>query len=125
MTSLPTPGPRSGDTAPLTKKEREAKVEGAREVLSGDDMYVGGELELGEKLARTILRYEATIAEIEAEFARRSDSPTAPTDAERTLTSIATMLGWMNIPPRHVLEAEISALKALAKGASPSSEPRS
>jgi hypothetical protein len=40
----------------------------------------------------------------------------AKTAAERTLKSIATMLGWENVPPQHVLEAEIAALKARAKG---------
>lgn len=39
--------------------------------------------------------------------------------AERTLASIATMLGWMNIPPQHVLEAEIGALKARAEATPP------
>lgn len=34
--------------------------------------------------------------------------------AERTVKSIATMLGWMNVPPQDVLEAEIRALKARA-----------
>jgi hypothetical protein len=36
---------------------------------------------------------------------------------ERTVKSIATMLGWENVPPQHVLEAEIRALKARASGA--------
>ena len=31
---------------------------------------------------------------------------------ERTIASIATMLGWDNVPPRDVLERNIAALKA-------------
>jgi hypothetical protein len=34
------------------------------------------------------------------------------TEAERTIASIAAMLGWMNVPPRETLEADIRALKA-------------
>ena len=41
-------------------------------------------------------------------------APTKATDAERTVASIAAMLGWMNVPPRHVLEADVAALKARA-----------
>jgi len=37
---------------------------------------------------------------------------------ERTLKSIATMLGWMNVPPRETLEREINALKKRAEGPS-------
>lgn len=33
-------------------------------------------------------------------------------DAQRTLDSLAVMLGWGNTPPRHIFEAEIRALKA-------------
>jgi hypothetical protein len=33
-------------------------------------------------------------------------------EAEMTLVSLGTMLGWMNIPPRHIFEAEIRAMKA-------------
>lgn len=34
------------------------------------------------------------------------------TPADRTLKSLATMLGWVNVPPQHIFEAEIRALKA-------------
>lgn len=36
----------------------------------------------------------------------------------RTVKSIATMLGWMNVPPRHVLEADIRGLKHRAASVS-------
>lgn len=36
-------------------------------------------------------------------------------EAERTVASIAAMLGWMNVPPRDVLERDIAALKARVK----------
>lgn len=32
--------------------------------------------------------------------------------SNRILKSIATMLGWVNVPPQHIIEAEIAALKA-------------
>lgn len=35
--------------------------------------------------------------------------------SERTLRSLAAMLGWGNVPPRHIFELEINALKAMAK----------
>ena len=35
-------------------------------------------------------------------------------EAERTLKSLATMLGWGNVPPRETLERDIAALKARA-----------
>jgi hypothetical protein len=35
-------------------------------------------------------------------------------EAERTVKSIATMLGWENVPPREILEREINVLKARA-----------
>lgn len=35
--------------------------------------------------------------------------------AARTLASIAAMLGWLNMPPRDVLEADVRALKARVK----------
>lgn len=38
----------------------------------------------------------------------------SPFMAGRSVYSIATMLGWANVPPLHVLEAEIRALKARA-----------
>lgn len=38
-------------------------------------------------------------------------------DAERTVASIAAMLGWGNVPPRETLEADIRALKARALSA--------
>lgn len=68
-----------------------------------------------------------THAEQATQCLTRADDPlrstlanrTAPdhtaTEADRTLTSIATMLGWGNVPPRHMLESEIAALKARAK----------
>lgn len=40
----------------------------------------------------------------------------ADEDAARTVRSIAAMLGWMNVPPLRVLEADIRALKARAEG---------
>lgn len=42
------------------------------------------------------------------------DTTEAQEDPERTLKSLAVMLGWENVPPRHILEAEIRALKARA-----------
>lgn len=38
-----------------------------------------------------------------------------PSEAERTVRSLAAMLGWMNVPPRETLEMEIRTLKALAR----------
>jgi hypothetical protein len=35
----------------------------------------------------------------------------SPTEAERTVKSLATMLGWENVPPRETLEREINELK--------------
>lgn len=35
-------------------------------------------------------------------------------DAERTVASLAAMLGWGNVPPRDVLERSVAALKARA-----------
>ncbi len=32
-------------------------------------------------------------------------------DAKRTVKSLATMLGWMNVPPRETLEMSVSLLK--------------
>lgn len=37
-----------------------------------------------------------------------SDAPKE--DAERTIESLAKMLGWENVPPRHVLESDIATL---------------
>ena len=42
-----------------------------------------------------------------------------PESAERTLRSIATMLGWGNVPPRETLERNIAALKARASSSAP------
>lgn len=39
--------------------------------------------------------------------------------AIRTVESLSAMLGWMNVPPQHVLEAEIRALKARAPAVPP------
>ena len=39
-------------------------------------------------------------------------TPSRKSLAEKALTSIATMLGWMNTPPLHVIERDIRALKA-------------
>lgn len=50
---------------------------------------------------------------------RAEDEPRRD-DAQRTVESIAMMLGWMNVPPRETLEADIRALKARAQLASPS-----
>ena len=33
-------------------------------------------------------------------------------EAKATIKSIATMLGWMNVPPRETLERSVAALKA-------------
>ena len=44
----------------------------------------------------------------------RVSEPPQLSEAERTIASLATILGWMNVPPRHVLEAEIRALKGRA-----------
>jgi hypothetical protein len=52
------------------------------------------------------------LAELEA--ARAPREPLEPSEAERALKSIATMLGWMNVPPQDSLEASIRALKAVA-----------
>lgn len=41
-------------------------------------------------------------------------TPETSESAERTLQSIAAMLGWENMPPRETLEREIAALKARA-----------
>ena len=49
-----------------------------------------------------------------AEGAGTGEVPTEEQDALRTLKSLAAMLGWMNLPPRHIFEAEIRALKARA-----------
>lgn len=38
-------------------------------------------------------------------------------DAERTLTSIAAILGWGNVPPQHVMEQEIKILRDRALAA--------
>ena len=38
----------------------------------------------------------------------------APETPERTLRSLATMLGWVNVPPRSALEQSVAALKARA-----------
>jgi hypothetical protein len=38
-------------------------------------------------------------------------------DHERTVKSIAVMLGWMNVPPRSSLEANVAALKSRAEAA--------
>lgn len=47
-----------------------------------------------------------------------------PTESDaRTIASIAVMLGWMNVPPRRVLEEEIRVLKALARQPPPSALP--
>jgi len=46
-------------------------------------------------------------------------APTPPETAERTLASIAAMLGWGNVPPRETLEREIAALKHRASSPSP------
>ena len=43
-----------------------------------------------------------------------ADQLAATREAERTVASIAAMLGWMNVPPRDTLEADIRALKARA-----------
>jgi hypothetical protein len=45
--------------------------------------------------------------------------------AERTLKSIAGMLGWMNMPPRRIFEMEIAAMKARIRelSARPEAEP--
>jgi hypothetical protein len=48
----------------------------------------------------------------------------AESESERTVRSLATMLGWVNVPPRHILEAEIRALKARAACPQPSPEPQ-
>lgn len=42
-----------------------------------------------------------------------------PESAERTLKSIATMLGWETVPPRETLEREINALKSRVVGVPP------
>jgi hypothetical protein len=44
------------------------------------------------------------------ELRRYRQQPSA--EAARTLASITAMLGWMNVPPRHIFEAEIRAMKA-------------
>lgn len=49
--------------------------------------------------------------------ARPTASKPAPrvSEAERTVASIARMLGWMNVPPRETLEDDIRALLARAR----------
>lgn len=52
--------------------------------------------------------------------AEAGEGPAHPTtEAERTVASIATMLGWMNVPPREMLEADIRALNSRAGEAAP------
>lgn len=41
-------------------------------------------------------------------------------EAERTVASLAAMLGWGNVPPRDTLERDIAALKARAARVDPS-----
>lgn len=43
----------------------------------------------------------------------RADLAEARKDS-RTVQSLAAMLGWVNVPPQHIFEAEIRALKARA-----------
>lgn len=50
---------------------------------------------------------------VDASEAALADAPLSE-DAGRALRSIATMLGWVNVPPQHIFEAEINALKARA-----------
>jgi len=45
---------------------------------------------------------------------RLSSELTNPESPERTLASLATMLGWVNVPPRQTLEREINELKRRA-----------
>lgn len=53
----------------------------------------------------------------EEELRARAALPldTKLSEAERTVKSLATMLGWINVPPRETLEAEIRAMKARIK----------
>lgn len=44
-------------------------------------------------------------------------------EAERTVASIAAMLGWGNVPPRETLERDINALKARAQKDAPAWQP--
>jgi hypothetical protein len=55
---------------------------------------------------------EITCGEMRALLASAPSAPQPESEAERTVRSLATMLGWMNVPPRETLEAEIRALKA-------------
>jgi len=70
-------------------------------------------------VAEAIEQLESRIRELEgardACQAENSRLATAKQAAERIVTSIATMLGRMNVPPQDVLEAEIRILKARAK----------
>lgn len=53
--------------------------------------------------------------ECERQYARAEE-------AERTVASIAAMLGWRDVPPRETLERDIAALKARAPEASSPSD---
>ena len=46
-----------------------------------------------------------------------SEEMAADIDAARAVRSIAAMLGWLNVPPRATLEADVRALKARAEQA--------
>lgn len=60
-----------------------------------------------------ILRLQALVTDRVASSQTQEERPAS--EAERALRSIATMLGWENVPPQQVLEAEIRALKARAQ----------
>lgn len=42
-----------------------------------------------------------------------------PHDYKRTVESLSAMLGWVNVPPQHMLEGEIRALKARVAASRP------
>ena len=68
-----------------------------------------------------MLRDLIDVARLAAQLKAERSSPSS--EAERTLHSIVTMLGWENIPPRETLECEIALLKRLANDGRERSSP--
>lgn len=70
-------------------------------------------------LPRPAVPLAPTPPNCDPEICNHQSAPTPPETAERTLASIAAMLGWENVPPRETLEREIAALKHRASSPSP------
>lgn len=86
---------------------------GTRKLLTAADGEIHQECEAHEALQRRVEQAEQAR---DAERRLRAVDAAAHLHAERTVRSMSAMLGWMNVPPRETLEADIRALKARAQG---------